>query len=136
MATAIIKEAGWYKETTMDGYEGYECMGKDADELVHTLDENGDLTDIVKDWATDYYNVEDFIEDILECGTPYIDRDNILSDWKDSLDDTIYLYDGDITYFDEGEEVEADFIIESDGTRTDYPDEDEDEDEDDDEEDE
>ena len=131
MATAIIKEAGWYKETTMDGYEGYECMGKDADELVHTLDENGDLTDIVKDWATDYYNVEDFIEDILEWGTPYIDRDKILSDWKDSLDDTIYLYDGDITYFDEGEEVEADFIIESDGTRTDYSDEDEDEDEED-----
>ena len=138
MATAIIKEAGWYKETTMDGYDGYECVGTDADELVHALEQNGDLTDVVKDWASDYYDFGDFIESILEWDTPYADRDGILSDWKDSLDtsDTIYLGDGDIEYFDEGEEVEADFIIESDGTRTDYPDEDDDEDDDEDEEDE
>lgn len=128
-----IEESGWYRATEEDGLNGYRFLGEDPDELVDAL-ESEDLNDILMEWAEDNYSFDDFLTPIIyrECG--YMDRDDIISDWKDDLDtDTIiYSNDGDIRYMERGHEIDidADFIIDSNGNRIDAEDE-EDEDEED-----
>ena len=134
---AKIREAGWYAETTEDEHDGYEFVSIDLDGLVDYLDDEGDLVDIITEWAVSYYDFEDFIREIVFNDNLYADREGIIEDWKSIGMDgetSVDRWGGDILYFDAGEDVEADFIIDSDGEKECFT-EDEDEDEDEDEED-
>lgn len=128
-----ITESGWYRTTEEDGLSGYRFLGGDPDELVDAL-ESEDLNDILMEWAEDNYSFDDFLTPIIYRECACMDRDDIISDWKEDLDtDTIiYSNDGDICYMERGEEIDidADFIIDSNGDRIDAEDEEDEEEED------
>ena len=132
-----IPVSGWYVTREEDSNEGLEYIGEDVDALAEWIDNEGELIDTVKEWAVDNYDFEDFIDSILNYDSPYADRDDIISEWKESIDesDTIYISDSTVEYYEEGDEVSVFFLIDGDGEVTTSDDEDEEDEDEEDEED-
>ena len=132
-----IPVSGWYVTREEDSKEGLEYIGEDVDALAEWIDNEGELIDTVKEWAVDNYDFEDFIDSILNYDSPYADRDDIISEWKESIDesDTIYISDSTVEYYEEGDEVSVFFLIDGDGEVTTSDDEDEEDEDEEDEED-
>ena len=134
-----IPVSGWYVTREEDSKEGLEYIGEDIDELAEWMDNEGELIDTVKEWAVDNYDFEDFIDSILNYDSTWADRDDIISEWKESIDesDTLYVDGSAVEYYEEGDEVSVFFLIDEEGEVTNSEDEDEeDEDEEDEDEDE
>ena len=132
--SVIFKESGWYRKTEDD--DGYEYVGEDTQELAETLDNDGDLDYVVKEYVNDNYCLEDIIQEILDDCTRYTCREDIINEWIQNVENgTIYLWHGEVTYFEEGEESDmVDYVIDSEGERIEYVEDDEEDEEDDEEE--
>ena len=133
-----IPVSGWYVAREEDAKEGLEYIGEDVDALAEWMDNEGELIDTVKEWAVDNYDFEDFIDSILNYDSVWADRDDIISEWKESIDesDTLYVDGSSVEYYEEGDEVSVFFLIDGDGEVTTSDDEDEEDEDEEDEEDE